>query len=83
MRLVGEIESKRKSLEEQAKQVISYLYLLLLARPDFPVVQGIRTSKTGVDFIFAIGGSSIRTFPSEWGNNAFSKQSLLDRRGDR
>ena len=73
MRLVGEIESKGKSCEEQVEQVISYLCLLLLARPDFHVAQGIRISETGVDFIFAIGGYGIRTFPAEWGDKAFSK----------
>ena len=70
MQLVGEIVSKGKSHEEQAKQMISYL---LLARPDLHVAQGIRISEDGVDFIFAIGGCGIRTFFANWGNEALSK----------
>jgi hypothetical protein len=50
----------------QKKQVYSYMYYLLLARPDLHVVQGMLASEKEVKFLFGIGGFGIRAFTFIW-----------------
>ena len=73
IRLVGEEGSKGKCPVYQKKQVISYLHFLLLARPDLHVAQGLFTSKSGVMFLFGIGGVGVRNFSVRWNSKELYK----------
>jgi hypothetical protein len=66
IRLAGEQASEGKSRTMQKMQAISYLHYLLLARPDLHVAQGLLTSKSGIIFLFGVGGVGIQSFPVAW-----------------
>jgi hypothetical protein len=73
MRLVGEVASKGKCPVYQKRQAITYLYYILLARPDLHVAQGLFTSDSGVMFLFGIGGVGVRTFSVPWNSDELYK----------
>ncbi|KAH9975771.1 hypothetical protein BGW80DRAFT_1294488, partial [Lactifluus volemus] len=51
VRLVGKKASTRESLKDQAKHTNSYLYFLLLARPDLYIAQGLFISNSEILFL--------------------------------
>ena len=64
--LVGEKASAGESTESQELHAISYLYYLLLARPDLHVAQGLLTSKSRIMFLLGIGGVGVQTCSVKW-----------------
>ena len=51
-----EIVSAGESYKKQKQHTISYVYYLLLARPDLHVPQGLLTSQLGITFLLGTGG---------------------------
>jgi len=66
IRLAGEDASKEKSKEEHKIQSVSYLYYLLLARPDLHVGQGMLISENGVHFLLGVGGVGVWELAVGW-----------------
>jgi hypothetical protein len=66
VQLVGEKASAGKSAKSRELQAISYLYYLLLARPDLHVAQGLLTSNSGIMFLLGIGGVGVQKCSVKW-----------------
>jgi hypothetical protein len=66
VRLVGEKASAGESSKGQAKHANTYLYYLLLARPDLHIAQGLFTSKSRITFLLGIGGVGVQSFSVAW-----------------
>jgi hypothetical protein len=53
--------------------VATYLYYLLLARPNFLITQGLLTTNSKVIFLVRIGGRGIQQLKVKWGNKNLHK----------
>ena len=73
IRLAGETASKGMTPLDQQGQALSYLYHLLLARPDLYVAQGLLASDATVTFLFGIGGEGIKKFEAKWAHEDLYK----------
>ena len=69
IRLVGE----QMSSSEGEKNAASYLYYLLLARPDLHVAQGLLTCNSGVMFLLGFGGDGIDKLSAKWNDEDLYK----------
>jgi hypothetical protein len=66
VRLVGKKASTRESLKDQAKHTNSYLYFLLLARPDLYIAQGLFISNSEILFLLGTGGVGVKKLSVKW-----------------
>jgi hypothetical protein len=66
IRLVGEDASSSDKPDDQEKHAASYLYYLLLARPDLYVTQGLLISDSKIMFLFGIGGDGVQKLSVPW-----------------
>ncbi|KAH9975767.1 hypothetical protein BGW80DRAFT_1558942 [Lactifluus volemus] len=73
VRLVGEKAPAGGSSKDQAKHANTYLYYLLLARPDLHIAQGLFTSKSGITFLLGIGGIGVQTFSVTWNDETLPR----------
>jgi len=68
IRLVGGKASEGKSREGQEEQAMTYLYYLLMARPDLYVTQGLFITENDILFLLGIGGIGIFAYSVGWGS---------------
>ncbi|KAH9975772.1 hypothetical protein BGW80DRAFT_63086 [Lactifluus volemus] len=73
VRLVGEKASAGGSSKDQVKHANTYLYYLLLARPDLHIAQGLFTSKSGIIFLLGIGGIGVQTLSVTWNDETLPR----------
>ena len=76
IRLAAEAASKGKSKDDQEfeeKQAVTYLDLLLLARPDFKAAFGLLISEKEFTLLVGIGGDRIHKFTFRW-KSRFTRQ---------
>ena len=62
-----------KNKDVRRKNTASYLYYLLLARPNLHIAQGLLTSNTGVLFLLGTSGVGIQEFFVPWKNEDLYK----------
>ena len=73
IRLMGEKASKGKTRETQRRNAATYLYYLLLSRPNFLVAQGLLTTRGSVMFLVGISGVGIWQLEVNWDNKDLHK----------